>query len=102
MTKRTDLRVWHAEDIGMHYATTLRMWRERFNEARDAVLALGFDERFLRLWNYYLQYCEGVFAERHTGDLQLLLAKPGCRRDPVSSDDLARPVPSGSPASIRA
>ncbi len=102
ITARSDLRVWHAEEIGMHYSTTLRMWRERFNGSRDAVLALGFDERFLRLWNYYLQYCEGVFAERHTGDLQLLLAKPACRRVPVSGAELARPAAPGSPASTRA
>lgn len=76
----TDLRALHLEDIGPHYATTLRHWRERFLANLDRVRALGFDETFLRLWEYYLAYCEGGFAERYLGTVQLLLAKPDCRR----------------------
>ena len=74
-----DLRPVGLEDLSADYAETLRQWRTRFHESRDQVRALGFPERFLRLWDYYLQYCEAGFAERHTGNLQLLLAKPHYR-----------------------
>ena len=71
-----DLRPVHLEDLSADYAETLRHWRERFQGAADQVRALGYPERFLRLWDFYLQYCEAGFDERHIGDLQLLLAKP--------------------------
>jgi len=64
------------EDIGPDYAATLRLWRERFIANADAVRALGFDERFLRKWEYYFHYCEGAFLERRTSDVQMLLCKP--------------------------
>lgn len=80
---RTDLRLWHLEDIGPHYATTLRMWREAFMSRLDDVRRLGFDERFIRMWEYYLAYCEGVFRARQVGDVQVLLTKPMCRMAPV-------------------
>lgn len=83
IARASDLQVVHIEDIGPHYATTLREWRRRFLAQVDAVKALGFSERFIRLWEYYLCYCEAGFLERATGDLQLLLAKPDNRRSPV-------------------
>jgi cyclopropane-fatty-acyl-phospholipid synthase len=70
------LGLLHLEDIGEHYAVTLREWRRRFMAQLDSVRALGFDERFLRMWEFYLAYCEGGFLERYIGDAQLLLAKP--------------------------
>ena len=73
----------HVEDIGPHYAQTLRHWRAAFEAQLDAVRALGFDERFIRLWRFYLAYCEAGFEERYIGDVQLLLRKPGCRREPL-------------------
>jgi cyclopropane-fatty-acyl-phospholipid synthase len=73
----TDLQEVHLEDITAHYATTLQRWRERFLEATDRVSELGYDERFRRLWELYLSYCEGGFRERRIQDVQLLLAKPG-------------------------
>jgi cyclopropane-fatty-acyl-phospholipid synthase len=73
----TDLREVHVEDITAHYATTLQRWRERFVEAAEHVSELGYDERFRRLWELYLSYCEGGFRERRIQDVQLLLAKPG-------------------------
>jgi cyclopropane-fatty-acyl-phospholipid synthase len=79
----TDLRVAHLEDIGPHYARTLREWRERFDAREAEVRALGYPERFLRMWRYYLCYCEAGFAERYTGDVQLLLEKPARRAAPV-------------------
>lgn len=76
---RTDLRLWHMEDIGPHYAVTLRLWREAFLARLDEVRAMGFDDRFIRMWEYYLAYCEGAFMARHVGDVQALFTKPMCR-----------------------
>lgn len=82
--RRTDLRQWHCEDFGPHYARTLSVWRERFLGRIDEVRALGYDRRFERMWEYYLSYCEGVFRARHAGVVQLLLTKPLCRLAPAS------------------
>lgn len=69
--------VLHAcEEFGPDYARTLRSWREEFNRRSDAVQALGFDERFLRKWNYYLAYCEAAFALRHIGVVQTVHTRP--------------------------
>lgn len=83
--RRTDLRLWHLEDIGPHYVTTLARWRESFHARLDQVKALGLDERFIRMWDYYLAYCEGVFRARHVGDVQLMFTRPRYR-GPVTSD----------------
>lgn len=64
----------HIEDLGLHYAETLYRWRERFEAALERVRELGYPERFVRLWRYYLCYCEGGFRERVIGDAQLLFA----------------------------
>ncbi|MCC8999323.1 MAG: cyclopropane-fatty-acyl-phospholipid synthase family protein [Candidatus Contendobacter sp.] len=82
--RATDLRVFHLEDIGAHYATTLSHWRERFLNNLDQVRALGFPDTFIRMWEYYLCYCEGGFRERAIGTVQLLLTKPQCRRAPLT------------------
>lgn len=79
LTAASDLRAVHLEDIGPHYAETLARWRRNFLAGLDAVRALGFDERFIRMWNFYLCYCEGGFRERDLGTAQMLLAKPGWR-----------------------
>src|SRR5690349_16574482 len=76
----TDMKITHLEDIGPHYATTLRAWRERFFANLGAVRRLGMSDSFVRLWEFYLCYCEGGFLERALGDVHLLLAKPGARR----------------------
>jgi len=75
--RATRLSLAHLEDIGPHYARTLHHWRERFLARRGEVRALGFDDRFLRTWDYYLAYCEGAFAEGHIGDAQLLFRMAG-------------------------
>jgi len=82
LTRSTDMKLVHLEDIGPHYATTLRKWRENFLASLDRVRALGYPERFVRMWEFYLCYCEGGFEERAIGDVQMLLAKPGSRRAP--------------------
>jgi len=77
--RSTDLALVHLEDFGPSYARTLHAWRERFMKRRDDARAQGFDERFLRMWEFYLAYCEGGFLERSIGVAHLLLAKPGYR-----------------------
>lgn len=83
LAKATDFRFAHSEDFGSHYATTLNRWRQNFWEQMDSVRLLGFDDRFVRTWNYYLCYCEAGFRERQIGVSQIHLTKPGCRREPV-------------------
>ena len=66
------LRLKHLEDIGLSYAETIHQWRERFLNAKERVLALGFDENFIRMWDFYLCYCEGGFKEGVISDVHLL------------------------------
>ena len=73
---RTDLRLADQHDLTPHYAETLKHWRRNFLARRQEVMALGFDERFVRLWEFYFAYCEGGFRERVLGDVQLLYEKP--------------------------
>jgi cyclopropane-fatty-acyl-phospholipid synthase len=75
LARATRLSLFHAEDMGVHYARTLAAWRERFLARIAEVKALGFDDRFIRMWDYYLAFCEGAFLERHISDFQLLLTK---------------------------
>ena len=79
----TDLKVFHLEDIGPHYATTLRHWRENFFARLPEVRRLGYPDAFVRMWEYYLCYCEGGFLERQLGDVHMLLTRPACRLPPV-------------------
>ena len=79
--RSTDLALLHLEDFGPSYARTLHAWRERFLGNREEVRAQGFDERFIRMWDFYMAYCEGGFLERSIGVAHLLLAKPGHRGD---------------------
>jgi cyclopropane-fatty-acyl-phospholipid synthase len=78
-TRRTDLRLFALSDLTPSYARTLRMWRERFLANVDLVRREGFDERFVRMWEYYLAYCEGGFEERYLGCVHALFTKPGAR-----------------------
>ena len=83
LARVTDLRLFHLEDITPHYAKTLRHWRERLFANISRVHALGYPEEFIRMWEFYLCYCEGGFCERVIGDVQMLLTKPLCRREPI-------------------
>ena len=83
ISQKTDLRLFHLEDITPHYARTLRSWRENFFANIDRVRAMGFSEPFIRMWEYYLCYCEGGFAERYIGDIQMILTKPLARAVPI-------------------
>ncbi|WP_410169538.1 class I SAM-dependent methyltransferase [Acinetobacter haemolyticus] len=66
------LTLKHLEDIGQSYAITIHHWRERFLAAREQVLALGFDDNFIRMWDFYLCYCEGGFKEGVISDVHML------------------------------
>jgi cyclopropane-fatty-acyl-phospholipid synthase len=80
LQRGTDFRLDHLEDFGLHYAETLRIWRENFWANIQQVRRLGFDDRFVRTWHYYLCYCEAAFRERQIGVCQLTLARPDDRR----------------------
>jgi cyclopropane-fatty-acyl-phospholipid synthase len=79
VSARSRLLVHHLEDVGAHYAETLRRWRTAFLASLPRVAELGYDERFARLWDFYLAYCEGGFAVRHIGDVQFVLTRSGNR-----------------------
>ena len=81
--KDTDMNMMHMEDFGLHYAKTLRLWHENFRRAHGRLTELGYDDYFLRLWEFYLCYCEGGFLERSIGTAQLLLAKPAAMPAPL-------------------
>ncbi|HVI36614.1 MAG TPA: class I SAM-dependent methyltransferase, partial [Gaiellales bacterium] len=69
------LRVVDRRQIGQHYGPTLQAWRERFLAHWDAARALGFDETFRRVWEFYLAYCEAGFRQGAIGDVQLVLER---------------------------
>jgi cyclopropane-fatty-acyl-phospholipid synthase len=83
ITRASDLRVFHLEDLTPNYAETLKSWRLRMFQNLERVRALGYPEEFIRMWEFYLCYCEGGFRERYIGDVQMLLTKPQCRRAPI-------------------
>jgi cyclopropane-fatty-acyl-phospholipid synthase len=80
LARVTRLSLYHAQQIGTHYARTLHQWRERFHARLAEVRAQGFDDRFIRMWDLYLAFCEAAFLERHCGDYQLVLIKAANRR----------------------
>ncbi len=74
--RASDFRFSHLEDITPHYADTLAHWRQRFRTESDRIRNLGFNDEFIRTWEFYFCYCEGGFRERAIGDVQILLTKP--------------------------
>ncbi|MEZ6040712.1 MAG: cyclopropane-fatty-acyl-phospholipid synthase family protein [Planctomycetaceae bacterium] len=79
VSQQTQFRMLDLFDMGFHYAETLRVWNNRFHQRLHEVKQLGFDERFIRMWRYYLTYCEAAFTERATGVAQILWAKPDAK-----------------------
>jgi cyclopropane-fatty-acyl-phospholipid synthase len=75
LARATTLSVYNVEDIGLHYARTLMEWRERFHANIAEVKRMGLDERFIRMWDFYLAACAASFAERYNSDVQLVLTK---------------------------
>ncbi len=84
VARHTDLRAVGLQDITAHYVPTLATWRENVARHASQLEAMGYDRRFRRLWEMYLAYCEAGFAERRIQDIQLLLAKPGFRDEPLA------------------
>lgn len=95
LARRTKLALTNIECMGMHYAQTLAAWRERFQQNIAFVRQLGFDERFVRMWNFYLAWCEGAFRERYVNLAQVVLAKHGTQRQLLGDPVMARAA--GSP-----
>ena len=83
-SRHTDFRLLQYEELSDHYAETLRRWRASFCEQKSEVLKLGFDQRFIRMWLYYLCYCEAAFEERQVNSVQLTLARAHHQGDPIS------------------
>ncbi len=81
LREKTDMVVTGLEDFGFDYARTLHDWRKRFLAQSQFLEKYGFDERFKRLWEYYLCYCEGGFLERTISVIQLIAAKPANRAE---------------------
>jgi cyclopropane-fatty-acyl-phospholipid synthase len=79
LARSTDLRIVDLEDIGRHYAETLRRWRANLDSHEREIRRLEMGIEFRRLWTLYLAYCEAAFLERHVSDVQVLLAKPSWR-----------------------
>ena len=71
-----DLFLHHLEDLGADYARTLSTWHRSFNAVLGPVKSLGFDEPFIRSWNYYLKYCEAAFASRNISVVQAIYTRP--------------------------
>jgi len=80
LMKTGDLFMHDLEDMGADYARTLSTWHENFNAVSDQVKALGFDDPFIRTWNYYLKYCEAGFASRNISVVQAIYTRPNNAR----------------------
>ena len=79
LARHTDLQLSDLRDITLDYAKTLEAWHHRFLNQLDQVKNMGFDDRFIRMWRFYLSYCEGGFRERIIGTFQIAMTKPGYR-----------------------
>jgi len=71
-----EMTMMNLREMGMHYAKTLDIWKKKFNENLHEVKSLGFDEKFIRKWNYYLSYCEAAFATRNINVMQMVYTRP--------------------------
>jgi cyclopropane-fatty-acyl-phospholipid synthase len=96
VSKHTKLLVESVENIGPHYATTLREWHRRFNQRLDEIRGLGFDEHFIRTWQFYFASCEAEFASRWLNVYQIVLTRPNnqvlVKRDADFRDLIVAPV----------
>lgn len=76
LKKTSDLDLHDYEDLSPHYARTLKIWRDRFNHKKSRLLGMGFDEKFIRKWNYYFSYCEAAFSMRNISVAQAVFSRP--------------------------
>ncbi|XP_076942205.1 uncharacterized protein LOC143612004 [Bidens hawaiensis] len=77
MAASSRLCVEHVENIGIHYYQTLRYWRTNFMEKQSKILGLGFDQKFIRTWEYYFDYCAAGFKTHTLGVYQIVFSRPG-------------------------
>lgn len=80
INRTTDMKIFHLEDFADHYAQTLREWKTSFFNNLNSIKRLGYSDTFIRMWEYYFSYCEGGFAERAIGVVQMVIEKPMSRR----------------------
>jgi cyclopropane-fatty-acyl-phospholipid synthase len=83
VSRVTDLQLTGLQDIGLDYARTLNLWRERFLVRLLEVRRQGYSEEFIRMWEWYLCYCEGGFLERTISDVHVVFDKPQSRLVPA-------------------
>ena len=83
VSRVTEMRMLHQSDITPHYVKTLQHWRSQFMSRLEEVKSLGYEDTFIRLWHFYLCYCEAAFAERRVHNVHLMFAKPKCSLDPA-------------------
>ncbi|MEO5510950.1 MAG: class I SAM-dependent methyltransferase [Longimicrobiales bacterium] len=88
--RRNNLHILQADEIGLHYAETLHRWRDNLRAKADRVQALGFDQRFQRMWDFYFCYCEGGFLEGAIGTAQIVFAAAGAS---LTAPLIVSPVP---------
>ncbi|MEM9346676.1 MAG: cyclopropane-fatty-acyl-phospholipid synthase family protein [Planctomycetota bacterium] len=88
MMKSSDLILTHSEELGPHYATTLRRWAENLQANRERVLERGYPRELLRLWDFYMAYCEGGFIERNIGLAQIEVRRSGCTDEPIKIEPI--------------
>ncbi len=81
--KKTDMRLFHQEDLTAHYVQTLRTWTENLKNRKHEMLAMGYPEHLYRLWQFYFGYCEGGFHEKSIGLVQMLFTKPESAQPPI-------------------
>ena len=79
--KASDMRLIHLDDFAQHYARTLKAWAVKLGENTDEIYRLGYSEDFIRMWRFYLSYCEGGFSERAIGVSHLVFANPLYRNE---------------------
>ena len=85
MSGSGDLALTHHEELGPHYATTLRRWSQNLHANRERVLERGYPRELVRLWDFYMAYCEGGFIEGNIGLAQIEVRKPGCTDPPLQA-----------------
>lgn len=88
MAQHSDLSITHLEELGPHYATTLNRWDLNLRKQRDRVLERGYPDELIRLWHFYLAYCEGGFVERNIGLAHIEVRKPGCTDAPIALSEV--------------
>jgi len=88
LARSSDLTLTHFESFGTHYAATLKHWADNLNDNRERILQRGYPRELLRLWDFYLAYCEGGFIEENIGLAQFEVRQPGCTDRPLSLEPI--------------